>query len=141
MPEEVLARLKNLRMTGDDVEVYIATFENLMRQAGCERGGIWMVKYFRQALPADFKMSILDQETIPDALDEWQLAARKEAKRHRLTNAHGPGHKGDTDTAQSGVIRLPRAWLMKEGRCFECYRKGRLAQDCPDNFKGENVGN
>jgi hypothetical protein len=72
MVEEVFARLKGLQMSGDDVEMYIATFENLMRQArrGRERHpeDRSPVYYFRQSLPIDIEQSIMERETIPDIL-------------------------------------------------------------------------
>jgi hypothetical protein len=46
---EVFARLEKLRMAGDDVEMYIATFENLARRAELSAS---MVYYFRPG-PAD----------------------------------------------------------------------------------------
>ena len=102
----MLARLKDLRMTGDNVETYIATFENLMTQAGCKREDRLMVDFFRQGLPTDLKRSIMKWETIPDTLDEWQSAARREEKRRRLTNVCNPGPKGgDTDTVQTDCLK------------------------------------
>jgi hypothetical protein len=147
MGEEVLARLKNLRLTGDDVEMYISTFENLARQVGCEREDRLMVDYFRQGLPADLKRSIMKRDTIPNTIDEWQSATRKEVDRRILANIYSPGPKGDTDAVQTGFIRLSRlseeerARLMTEDRCFECNGKGYRARDCPDQLKGEHVRN
>ena len=97
MAEEVLARLKDLRMTGDDAEMYIATFENLARNAGCKREDPSTVDYFRQGLPTDFKRSIMRRETIPNTIDEWESATRKEVESRRLTNIYSPGPKGDTE--------------------------------------------
>jgi hypothetical protein len=68
MGQEVLARLKALQMTGDDVELYIAAFENLMRQARCKREGGLMVDYFRRGLPFDLQLSII-KRGIPDIID------------------------------------------------------------------------
>ena len=143
-PPEVLARLINLKMAGDDIEMYIATFENLMRRTEHTRESRPMVDYFHQGLPTDFQQSILER-TIPDTLDEWQSAARKEVERRRIKKVYIPVPEGDTDTQQTGVIRRSRlseeerARLRTEGRCFECNRKGHRARDCPDKLKGENV--
>ena len=149
---EVFARLENLRMAKDDVEMYIATFENLMRRAECKRESGPMVHYFRQGLPTNLERSIMKRQAIPNTIDEWQSAARKEVERRALMKLYhlaGPegGDTGTSDAAQTGVIRLSRlseeerARLMREGRCFECNEKGHLAGDCPDKLGGENVQN
>jgi hypothetical protein len=141
--EEVLARLKDLQMTGDDVEMYIATFENLIRQARRKREDGWMVDCFRQGLPTDFIRSIMKRETIPNSIDEWQSAAREEVELRRSMKFYLPGTRGVTDTVQTGVIRPSqeeRSRLKAEGRCFECNGKGHRVRDCPDKL-GENVRN
>jgi hypothetical protein len=137
---KVLARLENLRMAGDEVELFIANFENLMKRAECKRESESMVHYFRQGLPTNLVRSIMKREAIPNTIDEWQSAARKEVKKQALiTNLYhltGPDG-GDTDAVHTGVIRRTRMSeeererLMTEGRCFECHEKGHLARDCP----------
>jgi hypothetical protein len=150
---EVFARLETLRMAGDDVEMYIATFENLMRRAECKRESGPMVHYFRQGLPTNLERSIMKRQAVPNTIDEWQSAARKEVERRALMKLYhlaGPEGGGDNgaDAAQTGVIRLSRlseeerARLMMEDRCFECNEKGHLAGDCPDKpGVEENVRN
>ena len=149
---EVFAMLETLRMAENDVEMYIATFENLMRRAECKRESGPMVHYFRQGLPTNLERSIVKRQAIPNTIDEWQSAARKEVERRALMKLYhlaGPEGGGDTDAgAQTiGVTRLSRlseeerARLMTEGRCFECNEKGHLAGDCPDKLGGENVQN
>lgn len=136
--EEALARLNDLRMTGDDIEIYIATFEDLLDETECERNDRLMVDYFRQGLPTDLMRSIMKRETTPDTIDEWQSAARKEAERRRTMNVYNRGHKkGDTLPRSSEE----RTRFMTEGRCFECSRKGHRARDCPAKLKGESVQN
>lgn len=141
--EEVLARLKDLQMTGDDVEMYIATFENLIRQARRKREDRWMVDCFRQGLPTNFIRSIMKRETIPNSIDEWQSAAREEVELRRSMKFYLPGTRGVTDTVQTGVIRPSqeeRSRLKAEGRCLECNGKGHRVRDCPDKL-GVNVRN
>lgn len=140
---EVFSRLENLRMAGNEVEMYIANFENLMRRAECKRESGPMVHYFRQGLPTHLERSIMKRQAIPNTIDEWQAAARKEVERRALMKLyHLAGSEGgDTaDAAQTGVSRLSRlseeerARLMMEGRCLECNEKGHLAGDCPDKL-------
>ncbi|KAI0276694.1 hypothetical protein BGY98DRAFT_934887 [Russula aff. rugulosa BPL654] len=140
---EVFARLENLRMAGDDVEML----------AECKRESGPMVHYFRQGLPTNLERSIMKRQAIPNTIDEWQSAARKEVERRALMKLYhlaGP-EGGDTDRSdaahggtQTTVIRLSRlseeerARLMMEGRCLECNEKGHLAGDCPDKLGGES---
>ena len=139
---EVFDKLKNLQMSGDDIEMYIATFEDLMRRAKCTResGPISMARYFREGLPTDLVRSIMKRQAIPSTIDEWESAARKEVETEALKKFYLPaGSEGDTP-ARTGATRLLR-WsveererLMAEGRCFECNEKGHRARDCPDNI-------
>ena len=143
---EVFARLENLRMTGYDVEMYIATFENLMKRAECKRESGPMVHYFRQGLPTSLERSIIKRQAIPNTIDEWQSAARREVERRALMKLYhlaGPegGDPADRpDTAQTGVIRLSRlseeerARLMMEEQCSECNENGHLAGDCSEKL-------
>jgi Retrotransposon gag protein len=146
---EVFAKLENLRMAGNDVEMYIANFENLMRRAECKRESGPMVHYFRQGLPTNLERSIVKRQAIPNTIDEWQSAARKEVERRALMKLYhlaGPEGGDPADAAQTriGVIRLSRlseeerARLMMEDRCLECNEKGHLAGDCPDKLGGED---
>ena len=143
---EVFARLENLRMAGYDVEMYIATFENLMKRAECKRESGPMVHYFRQGLPTSLERSIIKRQAIPNTIDEWQSAARREVERRALMKLYhlaGPegGDPADRpDTAQTGVIRLSRlseeerARLMMEEQCSECNENGHLAGDCSEKL-------
>jgi hypothetical protein len=133
---KVLSRLEKLQMAGDDLEMYIATFENLVRRAERQRESVTMVQNFLQGLPIDFVRSIVKQQATPNTIDEWQSAARNEAETRALMKLYHP--ERDTDAAQTGVTRLARlsegqkAWFMAEGRCFKCSEKGHRARDCPD---------
>ncbi len=140
---EVLVRLENLRMTGDDIEMYIATFEYLLRRTKRKREEISTVYSFREGLPTDLEQSILDQQTTPDTLDEWQSAARKKVEKRFMKNYYFRQHEEDAETAlRTGVIRTSRMTeeekvrFKKEGRCFECTERGHRARDCPKKLEG-----
>jgi hypothetical protein len=123
---QVFARLENLRMAGDEVELYIATFNNLMRRTGFQGGP--MVPYFRQGLPINLVRSIMKRQTMPNTIDEWQSAARKEVESQALIKLYLPARPegGDTDALSEEEITR----FMTEGRCFKCSRKGHRAREC-----------
>jgi hypothetical protein len=140
---ELRSRLEALQMAGDDVEMYIATFENLMRREGCKREPVFMVQYFRQGLPTDLAQSILKRGIPrPNTIDEWKSAARKEiessfAIRYTLGRRNKEDADADVDAGQAGVIRLSeeeKAKYMADGRCFACHWKGHRARGCPNRY-------
>ena len=144
---KVICRLEHLRMAGDEVEMYIAKFENLVKRAERKRESRPIMDYFVQGLGIDFVRSILKWRAIPKTIDEWQSAARNEVESQASIKLHLRGREGDTDAAQTGVARLTRlseeerAWLMSEGRCFKCKEQGHRAQDCPDKLEEKNIRN
>jgi len=145
---EVFARLEKLRMAGDEIEMYIATFENLVKRAKCNRESRSMMDYFLKGLPNDFWRSIMNWPAIPNTIDEWQSAARNEVEKRNRKKFYLSRPEGrDTNAAQFGATRLTRLSkeererYMDEGRCFECDEKGHLARNCPDKVELENVRN
>ena len=145
---EVFARLEKLRMAGDEIEMYIATFENLVKRAKCNRESRSMMDYFLKGLPNDFWRSIMNWPAIPNTIDEWQSAARNEVEKRNRKKFYLARPEGrDTNAAQFGATGLTRLSkeererYMDEGRCFECDEKGHLARNCPDKVELENVRN
>jgi hypothetical protein len=102
---EVLAKLENLRMAEDEIEMYIATFEDLvMRRAGCKREDILMVDCFHQGLPTDFKLSIMEKQDLPNTIDEWQSAARKEVNRRALLKFYLARREGEDTASEVAIV-------------------------------------
>jgi hypothetical protein len=136
---KVIDKLERLQMAGDEVEMYIAKFENLVKRAERERESRSIMDYFVQGLPIDFVESILKWQAIPNTIDEWQSAARNEVESRALMKLHHRGPEGDTDTRR--LMSPERATLMSEGRCFKCKGRGHRARECPDKLEEENIRN
>jgi hypothetical protein len=100
---EVHSRLNKLQMAGDDVERYIATFENLIRRAEYKRESVATVHKFRQGLSTDFVRSIMMLEATPNTIDEWQAAARNEVERAFIRRRLLDEREEVTDAAQTYV--------------------------------------
>jgi Retrotransposon gag protein len=80
-------KLKNHQMTGDDVDSYISGFENLVKQAGWSRNDAGTMDLFQASLRHELKKAILNQETWPTTLNQWESDARKQNSRHKARTA------------------------------------------------------
>jgi hypothetical protein len=70
-----------LKMYQNDIDNYIATFENLVRDAGYDRTAKGTMHLFAQGLHPPILKEILYHGAIPDTIDEWQKSAREEIKK------------------------------------------------------------
>lgn len=153
--EQAYADLTKLKMNGDEIDEYIANFERLLAKAGWERNAHGSVEVFKQGLPKRLHWMILERDSIPGNLDEWQAAARREVQRRmqmQILATLGP-RRGDflhPDAARTGVLIVgegDRKWWREraggmsdaerkkrqaEGRCFLCGRQGHLKKGCPN---------
>jgi hypothetical protein len=91
--DQAHAELIQLVMNGDEVDEYITKFERLMMKAGWERSAQGSLELFKQGLRKDLHREILQRDSIPRTLDEWQEAARREARR-RISIMASVGPRG-----------------------------------------------
>ena len=70
-----------LKMYKNEIDNYIATFENLVRDAGYDCTSTGTVYLFAQGLNPQILKDILYSNTIPTTMDEWQKAAHKKIKK------------------------------------------------------------
>ena len=83
--EKAIAELRTPEMTGEDIQDYILTFEDLLMEAGWRRDTVETVDYFRDGLPTNLHRHVSNWDHTPVTLDEWELAARVEVERtHRI---------------------------------------------------------
>ena len=75
-------KLMALKMYKSDIDSYIATFENLVREASYNRDAKGTVHLFAQGLRPDLLQTLLYLPTIPETMDEWQEKARNEIKKN-----------------------------------------------------------
>jgi hypothetical protein len=67
----------SLQMKEGDIDTYIATFDNLLSKAGWTRGEE-AADFFQKGLEDRVKREVLQRQTWPTTLQEWQEAARDE---------------------------------------------------------------
>jgi flagellar hook-basal body complex protein FliE len=81
--QQAYEKLKKHEMIGNDVDLYILGFETLVKQAGWTRNDAGTMNLFQARLRHELKKAILNQETWPTTLDQWESDARKQNNRHK----------------------------------------------------------
>jgi Retrotransposon gag protein len=76
-------KLKAHQMVHNDIDTYISGFENLVKQAGWSRNDAGTMDLFQAGLKHELKKAILNQETWPTTLDQWERDARNQNNRHK----------------------------------------------------------
>ena len=92
-----------------DVDVYIATFNQLALAAGWEADALGTIDKFANGLKDNVHCRVLNRETEPTTMEEWQDAARKETQKIRklasaglnFRNKNKPRDTGPFHTGQS----------------------------------------
>jgi hypothetical protein len=65
-------------MINDDIDTYISGFENLVKQARWSQNDARTMDLFQAGLKHKLKKAILNQETWPTTLDQWERDARNQ---------------------------------------------------------------
>ena len=86
-------KLMALKMYKNDIDNYIATFENLVRDAGYDRTSTGTMHLFAQGLNPQILKDILYSNTIPTTMNDWQKAAREEIKKQAFRETMLPSNK------------------------------------------------
>jgi DNA polymerase III alpha subunit (gram-positive type) len=165
--ERAWADLQKLSMKDQNIDQYIADFENLLALAGRNRNKAMALKFFKFGLKAGLHNTILNRQPIPRTLDQWQSMVREEVEIQTLKQAslgskpkfwmtsqdslwqnHATAQtkkkQRDSDAMDIDAIRTnklsaaERTSLMKEGKCFVCKKAGHMARACPDKLKGKD---
>jgi hypothetical protein len=76
--EQARMDLAKLEMEGNNINDYIAKFENLLRKADIPRTEVGSIQKFKDGLRQGVLRAILSKERWPDTIDQWEEAARRE---------------------------------------------------------------
>ncbi len=68
-------------MVQDQIDDYIAKFENLVCKAGIPHNEMGILEKFRDGLKKGIHGTIMRRNTWPENLDDWQEAAQREVRR------------------------------------------------------------
>jgi Retrotransposon gag protein len=82
--EQARSDLGRLEMSGDQIDEYIAKFENLLKRAEIPRGEVGAIEKFRNGLKKGLRVAILKRDDWPETLDEWEEKARREVRRYKI---------------------------------------------------------
>jgi hypothetical protein len=78
--------LKALKMTGSNIDSYIATFTKLMKIAGYKENKHGALSLFRKGLPDGLNIWIIDNnDPVSDTLKGWQESARQQQLKYLQT--------------------------------------------------------
>ena len=69
-------------MKGDDLNIYIATFEHLAQEVGYALNAARTVNMFALGLKPAIMSTCMSCETQPETMEQWKTAARRESKNH-----------------------------------------------------------
>jgi hypothetical protein len=65
-------------MEGNNIDDYIAKFENLLHKADIPCTEVGSIQKFKDGLQQGVLCAILNKERWPDTIDQWEEAARQE---------------------------------------------------------------
>ena len=82
--EQARTDLNKLEMAGEQIDEYIAKFENLLRKADIPRSEIGAIEKFKDGLKRGIFGAIMKRDTWPTNIDEWEEAARREVRRYSI---------------------------------------------------------
>ena len=82
--EQARSDLGRLEMGGDQIDEYIAKFENLLKRAEIPRSEVGAIEKFRNGLKKGLRAAILRRDDWPETLDEWEEKARREVRRYKI---------------------------------------------------------
>jgi hypothetical protein len=76
--QSAYSQLMKLQMKDLDIDTYNTTFAQLANAAGWEADAKGTLDHYRSGLREAIQCRIINRDNLPDSMDEWQNAARKE---------------------------------------------------------------
>jgi hypothetical protein len=89
--QDAYTALMQLKMKGKDIDTYITTFDRLVGRAGWSTSDKGVMEKFRNGLAQWLALDIMRKyKNIPDTLEKWKDAAKKEILRNAQINTEMP---------------------------------------------------
>ena len=148
-PGDALDAMKHLWMGDRSFKEHLAKFKLLMSQSGLDELAT-IVDLFRETLPHGLQRPILSKNP-PTMLQGWYNKANTfhgNWKKTQCMLGQGKANEPKKETPKKTFTFLKReqnsdamdidrlttkerTLLMKEGKCFKCWKQGHLSRDCP----------
>jgi hypothetical protein len=87
--QSAYSQLMNLKMKDLDVDTYNATFARLANAAGWEPDAKGTIDRYRSGLREAIQRRVINRDKMPESMDEWQTAARKEVAKIKELQSSG----------------------------------------------------
>jgi hypothetical protein len=87
--QSAYSQLMKLQMKDLDIDTYNATFARLANATGWEEDAKGTIDRYRSGLREAIQRHIINRDTMPDTMVEWQTAARKEVSKVKELQSSG----------------------------------------------------
>jgi hypothetical protein len=159
--DQAITELMNLQMTGDQLDTYNTTFNQLLQKCkwNCNEQGT--MQLYHRGLIMSLLKRMLDQDDHPDTLDGWQdLAIKYQGKWLEAQHELAQRDSKDTSKQKAYLLKLlnqkqnhshvhPEDHMdiditetsndKKEKRvCYYCKLLGHLKKDCQKRMANES---
>jgi hypothetical protein len=104
--QSAYSQLMNLKMKDLDVDTYNATFARLANAAGWEADAKGTIDRYRSGLREAIQRRVINRDKMPESMDEWQNAARKEVAKIK-------------ELQSSGLIGTRRNQISRDGHSYQ----------------------
>ena len=130
--QDAYVAIQDLKMTGGDLDTYVADHEALVKRIGWPLDGAISIESFKDGLPDALLRKILNRDDPPEDYEEWLNAAQKEQTKWTVLKAAGLTGKGrDQNTRRQ---RWREALTKKPTQSNQNKRKDPNAMDV-DNIR------
>jgi hypothetical protein len=124
--QDAYVKLQDLKMTGSDLDSYIADHEALVKRTGWVVGGDALIESFKDGLPDALLRKIISRDDICTTLEDWVEAAQKEQTKWTMMKASGLSGKGGTGDRRD---RWRNALAKRGGRNDQKQKRDPNAMD------------
>jgi hypothetical protein len=87
--QSAYSQLMNLKMKDLNIDTYNATFARLANTAGWEPNAKGTIDRYRSGLREAIQCRVINHDKMPESMDEWQTAARKEVAKIKELQSSG----------------------------------------------------